>query len=231
MVTSLLNTILNRYEDCCFLNVVIKEPFLVSTKWMIPVLAFVLPIYFINDYNPIAVVAIVYAFNAALIIIRKLRYEEDPLVIPFVASSPDNKWNNLFIKGILVLVFIIVILNGEQLWEWFKNFNFQLDIYQYYIYGITAFLGVLNHVIPEVPSNAIYFYNGTLNFIQGFKRYTQDVSQFDSIRISEKMISMKGLNGKLDRVYGYNWSQKDLNAFKSFIHKKAPHIEVLVIDN
>lgn len=84
--------------------------------------------------------------------------------------------------------------------------------------------------MPKILDRKIYFENKFFKFSNRYTTLYQHIVDFEEIRLSNNIISMKGTNGKVDNLIGYKWTENQLKQLKSFINRKAPHIKVLILE-
>ncbi|MBF4985752.1 hypothetical protein FNJ87_15950 [Nonlabens mediterrranea] len=168
--------------------------------------------------------------QSSLMIFQKLNYEEPRDIDAFIPINNEslswyNKLKNLF--GIAVSTCFIGYFFYNAFLTWIsEDFNPYEGLY----YLLPFIVIAVNAFTPPIPSIQIYFQGSHLKFVMNSVIYYESKTDFQEIKLSKEMISMKSIYGKVDRLYQYNWTDDQLEQLKSFINKKAPHIEVLIID-
>ncbi|WOI24108.1 MULTISPECIES: hypothetical protein [Nonlabens] len=168
--------------------------------------------------------------QSSFMIYQKLNYEEPRDIDAFipinnVSLSWYDKSKNIFWIAVSTCFIGFFVYNAIQAWisEDFNPFEGLYYLLPFIVIAVNAFT-------PPIPSIQIYFQGAHLKFVMNSVIYYESKTDFQEIRLSKEMISMKSIHGKVDRLYQYNWNDDQLEQLKSFINKKAPHIEVLIID-
>ncbi|PQJ30466.1 hypothetical protein BST92_00260 [Nonlabens arenilitoris] len=176
------------------------------------------------------IVLIWVGIQSSFMIYQKLNYEEPRDIDAFipinnVSLSWYDKLKNIFWIAVSTCIIGFFVYNANQAWI-SEDFNPFEGLY----YLLPFIVIVVNAFTPPIPSIQIYFQGSHLKFVMNSVIYYESKTDFQEIRLSKEMISMKSIQGKVDRLYQYNWTDDQLEQLKSFINKKAPHIEVLIID-
>lgn len=176
------------------------------------------------------IVLIWVGIQSSFMIYQKLNYEEPRDIDAFipinnVSLSWYDKSKNIFWIAVSTCIIGYFVYNAIQAWisEDFNPFEGLYYLLPFIVIAVNAFT-------PPIPSIQIYFQGSHLKFVMNSVIYYESKTDFQEIRLSKEMISMKSIHGKVDRLYQYNWTDDQLEQLKSFINKKAPHIEVLIID-
>ncbi|MGJ8684169.1 MAG: hypothetical protein ACSHWW_06080 [Nonlabens sp.] len=205
----------------------------IGSPLLTALMAIVVVFYFWHDMDITKMVLVYVGINALFTIYDKMTYEEPYNIEEFIVQIDDEnekyKWWQILMRftSPAIILFMAVYFYYLTYERWLND---EIGSYEIWIYIIPVIVFIISLLAPSRPIRLIYFQGGFLKFTHQSITFYERIDRFQEIRISNEMISMKSTTGKVDRLFGYDWTDSQMEQFKAFINKKAPQIEVLILE-